>query len=82
MSELGIYILGATALAILAAAGIASGESAVVAFAVFAAGAAYLAQLLGEAVEVMASRKVWYVHVAAMVSALAFWLAGAVLLIA
>lgn len=45
MTELGVYILGATALAILAAAGIATGNHSVITCAVVSSGAAYLGQL-------------------------------------
>ncbi|MBL8578093.1 MAG: hypothetical protein JNK47_12770 [Mesorhizobium sp.] len=45
MTELGIYILGAMALAILAAAGVAVGNSTVLVSAVVASAASYLAQI-------------------------------------
>lgn len=45
MTELGVYILGATALAILAAAGIHAGNATVISAAVVASGAAYLSQV-------------------------------------
>lgn len=44
MTELGIYILGAAALCILAAAGIHAGNGTVVFWAVLASGAAYISQ--------------------------------------
>ena len=44
-AELGVYILGATALAILAAAGISTGDYQVMVAACVAAGAAYLSQI-------------------------------------
>lgn len=45
MTELGVYILGATALAILAATGIASGDYGVMVAVTIAAGASYLSQI-------------------------------------
>ncbi len=45
--ELGVYILGATALVILAAAGVAMGKDHVITAAVLASGAAYVSQLCG-----------------------------------
>lgn len=45
MTELGVYILGATALAILAAAGINAGNGTVILAATVSSGAAYLSQL-------------------------------------
>lgn len=45
MTELGVYILGAVALAILAAAGIATGNHLVATCAVISSGAAYLSQI-------------------------------------
>ena len=44
-TELGVYILGATALAILAAAGISTGDYQVMVAVTVAAGAAYLSQI-------------------------------------
>lgn len=46
-TELGVYILGAVALAILAAAGIATGNHLVIACALIASGGAYIGQLGG-----------------------------------
>ena len=49
MTELGVYILGAAALAILAAAGIALEQAVSLVDAVVASGAAYLAQSFAHA---------------------------------
>lgn len=47
-AEIGVYVLGATALAILAAAGITLENETALFCAVVASGAAYLAQMLNE----------------------------------
>jgi hypothetical protein len=61
MTELGVYILGATALAILAAAGIVSvtGGNGVLLCAVVASGAAYVSQFGAASAVVDPSTKVW-----------------------
>ena len=81
MTELGVYILGAVALAILAAAGIAAGDHVVVACAVTASGAAYLSQL--GAFGTVSGGPQWSVLLngVAMVIALGAWAAGAFLLL-
>lgn len=78
MTELGVYILGATALAILAAAGIATGNHAVVAFAVLSSGAVYVAQL-GAAMVVAGqfAKAATIINLIGMALALGCWLFGA-----
>lgn len=82
MTELGVYILGATALAILAAAGITAGNHAALECAVVASGSAYLSQL-GAAFTVNGTGGRWSVAVNAafMLAALAAWAYGALLLL-
>lgn len=50
-AEIGVYVLGATALAILASAGITMSNETALFCAVVASGAAYLAQMLNELAE-------------------------------
>lgn len=77
MTELGVYILGATALAILAAAGIATGNHFVLACAIIASGAAYIGQLaaamtvLGQFASIAP-----IINLIGMVMALGAWLFG------
>lgn len=80
MTELGVYILGAVALVILAAAGIAAGNSAVVLCAVISSGAAYVSQL-GAAMGVLHRTTFAVVTNAAfMLIALGVWAYGVLLL--
>lgn len=77
MTELGVYILGATALAILAAAGVATNDGAVIFAAVLASGLAYLSQI--GAAHTVSGGKVWsaWLNGLAMLGALVAWLCGA-----
>lgn len=77
-AEIGVYILGAAALIILAAAGIATGSDAVLTCAVLAAGAAYVSQL-GGALYLQTQQLLWAtVNLFAMTVALVVWLIGLV----
>lgn len=82
MTELGVYILGAMALGILAAAGISAGNQTVILCAVVSSGAAYLSQL-GAAHTVAKGPNGLSVIINAvfMLIALAAWAYGAFLLI-
>jgi hypothetical protein len=81
-TELGVYILGAMALAILVAAGIALGSPLAVIAAVASAGLSYLAQLLS-AIATMdpASDRVASVGAALLYLSLMTWLAGLISLV-
>lgn len=79
MTELGVYILGAMALGLLGAAGIASGNDFVVACAVLSAGLGYLAQhaaAITVHTQASASAATWVNSVGVITSCLA-WCAGA-----
>ena len=78
MTELGVYILGAAALAILAAAGIASGNHLVVELAALSAGAAYVGQLGAQMVVANVSPRIAStINLAGMAVSLICWLLGA-----
>lgn len=78
MTELGVYILGATALAILAAAGIALQDGSIIFAAVLSSGFAYLSQL-GANHTATTGKMGWSVWLngIAMLVALGAWLYGA-----
>jgi hypothetical protein len=78
MTELGVYILGATALAILAAAGIAMQDNTIIFAAVIASGFAYLSQL-GANHTATTGKMGWsvWLNAVAMLVALAAWAYGA-----
>lgn len=82
MTELGVYILGATALAILAAAGIAFQDGSIIFCAVIASGFAYLSQLGANhtAETGQVGWSVW-LNAGAMLVALGAWAYGALLLL-
>lgn len=72
----GVFIYGALGIAILAAAGIASGNKSVVAFSVVAAGASYVCQCL---VAMTKHNMAWPFQLTALlaaVAALAFYIGG------
>jgi hypothetical protein len=78
MTELGVYILGATALAILAAAGIASGNHLVVELAALSAGSAYVGQLGAQMVVTGLSPRISStINLGGMAVSLICWLLGA-----
>lgn len=76
MTELGVYILGATALAILAAAGINTGNSTVILAAVVSSGAAYLSQLGAAYAAIKPSGVATTINGVFMLLALAAWAFG------
>ena len=82
MTELGVYILGATALAILAASGIALGNGAAILAAVVASGFAYLSQI-GANQTAETGEMGWgvWLNAVAMLVSLGAWLYGAVQLL-
>lgn len=82
MTELGVYILGAVALCILAAAGIAVGNPTAVLCAVLSSGAAYLSQL-GAALTVagVGGKAPQWLNGAMMLMSFAAWVYGAALLL-
>lgn len=79
MTELGVYILGAVALVLLGAAGIATGDRVVIICAVGASGAAYLGQLAALSASVNATSARWSIILNAgfLLVALAAWAFGA-----
>lgn len=82
MTELGVYILGATALVILAAAGIALGNGQIILAAVVASGFAYLSQIgANHTAETGGMGWSVWLNAAAMLVALGAWLYGAVQLL-
>jgi len=82
MTELGVYILGATALAILAAAGFAVEDSRVLFCAVIASGFAYLSQV-GANHTAETGKMGWsvWLNAGAMLVALGAWAYGALQLL-
>lgn len=82
MTELGVYILGATALAILTAAGFAAEDNIVLFCAVVASGFAYLAQL-GANHTAETGKMGWsvWLNAVAMFIALVAWACGALLIL-
>ena len=80
MTELGVYILGAAALVILAWAGATAGDSTVMLCAVIASGAAYVSQFGAASAVVNPSTKLAAIAFTAMGIAFLAWAYGVVLL--
>jgi hypothetical protein len=80
MTELGVYILGATALAILAAAGIVL-DGDVLVCAVIASGAAYLSQNGAHAHQILGALWALVLSIGAMIIAFGAWAYGVWLLL-
>lgn len=76
MTELGVYILGATALAILAAAGLVLGNNLAVTMACVSSGAAYLSQVGAATYVISPSKFARFINATFMLVALAAWAVG------
>jgi hypothetical protein len=76
MTELGVYILGAMALAILAAAGFWAADETIVACAVAASGLAYVSQINGFVCVESGIKPFGWVNFAGLISACLVWTFG------